>query len=79
MKRGIDHVPWGQEWNGGEGRTHIVFGHNSTKGLQEYEFATGLDTGCCYGGYLTAMVCNADDFNDRKILQVKAKEVYAQR
>ena len=73
----IDYVTWGREWNGGKGRTHIVFGHDAARGLQEYEFATGLDTGCCYGRYLTAMVCNADDFNDRRILQVKAKKQYA--
>jgi len=67
---------WGQEWNGGKERTHIIFGHDSDKDLQEHEFATGLDTGCCYGRHLTAMVCNSDDFSDRWILQVKAKKFY---
>jgi len=73
------NVTWGQEWKGGKGRAHIIFGHDSAKGLQEHEFATGLDTGCCYGGHLTAMVCNSDDFSDRSILQVKAKKVYEVR
>ncbi len=46
-------VLWGSAYNG---PTQIVFGHNAAPGLQLHPFATGLDTGCVYGGRLTAMV-----------------------
>lgn len=46
-------TPWGQLYFGPE---HIVFGHNARKHPQLHPFATGLDTGCVYGGRLTALV-----------------------
>lgn len=52
-KRGKRHVLWGSLY---EGPPHIVFGHNAAPGLQLHRWATGLDTGCVYGGRLTALV-----------------------
>ena len=46
-------VPWGASYAGPE---HIVFGHNARKRPQLHPFATGLDTGCVYGGRLTGML-----------------------
>jgi hypothetical protein len=48
---------WGEPWGARyAGPLHIVFGHNARKHPQLHPFATGLDTGCVYGGRLTAMV-----------------------
>lgn len=45
--------PWAETYFGPE---HIVFGHNARKLPQLHPFATGLDTGCVYGGRLTGML-----------------------
>jgi hypothetical protein len=48
---------WGEPWGARYvGPPHIVFGHNARKLPQLHPFATGLDTGCVYGGRLTAMI-----------------------
>jgi len=46
-------VPWGARWIG---PPHVVFGHAASLEPQIHPWATGIDTGCVYGGYLTAMV-----------------------
>ena len=46
-------VLWGARYTG---PPHVVFGHNAAPGLQLHRWATGLDTGCVYGGQLTALV-----------------------
>jgi hypothetical protein len=51
-----DQEPWAARYRSGP---HIVFGHNSRLGLQLQPRATGLDTGCVYGGRLSALVLAA--------------------
>jgi hypothetical protein len=51
--RTVGGALWGSRYHG---PPHVVFGHNAAPGLQLHPWATGLDTGCVYGGRLTALV-----------------------
>jgi hypothetical protein len=63
-----DGALWGSLWPGPE---LVLFGHHATRGLQEHPFAIGLDTGCCYGGKLTACI-----LPERRLVSVSAKRAY---
>jgi diadenosine tetraphosphatase ApaH/serine/threonine PP2A family protein phosphatase len=64
----IEETPWAALWNGPE---FLVFGHDAVRGLQEHPMATGLDTGCVYGGRLTALL-----IPERRLVSVRACRAY---
>lgn len=75
-----DYEPWANRY---AGEPHLVFGHNSRLGLQLAPRATGIDTGCVYGGQLTALVLRqgqaipSDPGERRELLRsVPAARVY---
>lgn len=54
-------VPWDELWREREGEMRtVVFGHWARRGLVELERTRGLDTGCVYGGELTAWIPEED-------------------
>jgi diadenosine tetraphosphatase ApaH/serine/threonine PP2A family protein phosphatase len=67
-RRADDGMLWGELYQGPE---LVLFGHHAMRGLQRHKHAIGLDTGCVYGGRLTAYVLSADRF-----VSVPARETY---
>lgn len=63
-----DGTPWYEQY---QGKKLVGFGHWARQGLVVRKNAIGLDTGCVYGGSLTACI-----LPERKIVSVKAKKVY---
>lgn len=48
----IKGTPWGDKYDGRLG--FAVYGHQVYSEVKEHEYALGIDTGCCFGGKLTA-------------------------
>jgi hypothetical protein len=51
-------VPWASQH---VGPPHVVFGHHAQHEPQLHPHATGIDTGCVYGGALTALVLRENE------------------
>ncbi len=61
--------PWFEHPNLEQVDSTIVFGHWSTQGLVRYKNVIGLDTGCVWGGQLSAM-----DLQTRELIQVSCEQ-----
>ncbi len=66
--RKIDDTPWHELYQGSK---PIIYGHWAQQRLSVKPNSIGLDSGCVYGGELTAYV-----LEENKFVQVKAKRVY---
>lgn len=66
--KNVEQCEWAKLWQGPQ---TVVFGHDAVRGLQEYEFAKGIDTGCVYGGRLTALL-----LPENRLISVSAKRAY---
>ena len=54
-----------------DGKKLIIYGHWALKGLMVRKNTIGLDSGCVWGGSLSALI-----LPERKIVQVRAKKCY---
>lgn len=66
--KNVADCEWAKLWRGPQ---TVVFGHDAHRGLQEHPFAKGIDTGCVYGGRLTAYI-----LPERRYVSVAAKRSY---
>lgn len=66
--KSVEDCEWAKLWKGPQ---TVVFGHDAFRGLQQHEFAVGIDTGCVYGGRLTALL-----LPENRLVSVAARRSY---
>lgn len=71
--RGVepDDAPWYEYYEGGK---KVIFGHWVRRNPLVQEKIVGIDTGCVYGGKLTAFI-----WPDDRVISVKARKAYRLR
>jgi hypothetical protein len=67
---------WADVYNGHEG--FVVYGHNPFLNPKINKYSVGIDTGCVYGNKLTAVVIEDTVKIKYSIIQVNAKQKYAE-
>lgn len=71
-KKKKDDVLWAEKWRGDR---FVLYGHTPLREPRRDKQALGLDTGCVYGGSLTAAVLAEGEW---ETVSVKAKRKYAE-
>ena len=73
-EEGPEDAYWAEVYDGSYG--HVYFGHQPfmQETPKEFSHATGLDTGCVYGGWLSAVII---ENGNKRYVSVKAKEAYS--
>ncbi len=66
--REINGLPWHDYYLG---EKMVIYGHWARQGLKVKKNSIGLDSGCVYGGALSAYI-----LEEREVVQVKAKKNY---
>lgn len=64
-----DAPPWADHWHG---TPFVVYGHTARPKVLKRPGSIGIDTGCVYGGHLTAFT-----LEDQSMVQILAKKKYA--
>jgi len=64
-------IPWPETWDGEE---LVVYGHSVYREPTQIGRTIGIDTGCVFGGFLTALI-----LPDFRFLTVKANQQYSLR
>lgn len=62
-------APWADSWCGSP---FVVYGHTPRPNVLERTGSIGIDTGCVYGGHLTAYM-----IEDQSLVEVRARKTYA--
>ena len=71
-KKRKEDVLWSEKWRGDR---VVIYGHTPLREPKRDKQALGLDTGCVYGGSLTAAVLTDGEW---ETVSVKAKRKYAE-
>lgn len=61
--------PWADTW---VGSPFVIYGHTPRPNTLERPGSIGIDTGCVYGGHLTAYIVE-----EKSLVQVRARKAYA--